>query len=845
MSKQERFYESLIKESPIAYAYHKMIYDAFGNPVDYEFIDVNAAFEKMTSLNASDIIGKKVTEVLPNINGESFDWIKEYSKIAETMTSREFGTYAETLQKYYRVYASSLKKGYFTTVFIDITNTMRRTHEQYALITMLNDVLLELNDDFAIVNIIAQDEVLNKPKSEIQDKYIDDILPFEVSEKIKHHALIAKNTKKKVTFSFSMTVKNKEYWHICDCIYTKILNENRIILFMSDITEKHELEYKLKQSESLFRALFEQAPIGVALVKDFTFMSNINDKFVDIMGMSRDELVKTDWKDITHPEDLEEDLRYFNLFKTGQIPSYSMVKRFIRKNGSIVWVFMVITYLMLEEYEDRKDTHVCMINDITEIMEINDALKESERSKSVMLSHLPGIAYRCALDEHWTMHFISDGCLQLTGYPSASILNNKEITFNEIIAPEYRNSLHEQWEVVVHDKTFFKGEYEIITSEGKRKWVFEQGQCIYDNEDNPLFLEGLIIDITESKNRELRISYMNSHDMLTGLYNRMYFMNEMQRYDTRTCLPLSIIIGDINGVRLVNNAFGTRRGDSLLLNISQLIKKNCRAEDVVARIGGDDFAVLMPNTDNETASLIAEKIIHDCEKLSKKPLKKPVFTNISLGYATKNKVSENINQIFRDAEDLMFKRKLLDRKSSHGDILAAILASLFAKSEETEEHAQRLFELSKKIGAHFNLKAKEIDMLQLFTLLHDVGKIGIDDSILKKPGKLTDKEWVEMKKHPEIGYKIAISSPELEPIADLIYTHHEHYDGNGYPQGLRGEEIPLLSRILSVADAFDAITHDRVYRKAATAEEALEEINRCSGTQFDPKMVESLNKIYT
>ena len=105
MSKQERFYESLIKESPIAYAYHKMIYDAFGNPVDYEFIDVNAAFEKMTSLNASDIIGKKVTEVLPNINGESFDWIKEYSKIAETMTSREFGTYAETLQKYYRFYA--------------------------------------------------------------------------------------------------------------------------------------------------------------------------------------------------------------------------------------------------------------------------------------------------------------------------------------------------------------------------------------------------------------------------------------------------------------------------------------------------------------------------------------------------------------------------------------------------------------------------------------------------------------------------------------------------------------------------------------------------------------------
>ncbi len=844
MSMQDKFYETLIKEIPIAYAHHKMIYDALGVPIDYEYVDVNAAFEKMTSLNASEIIGKRVTEIIPDIVNDAFDWIKEYGKVADTQTNREFQTYADSLNKYYRVYASSSQKGYFTTIFLDITNTIKRTHEQTALITMLNDILLELDNEFVVLNIIAPDDILIKPKSDMIGKHLNTIVPEDLFKQIEYYASIAKKTQKKTTFEYTIDYKDKKRWYKSDCIHTKILNENRFIFFTSDITEKHELEYKLKQSESLFRALFEQAPIGVALVKDYTFMSYLNDKLINIMGMTREELVKTDWKDITHPEDLEEDLRYFNLFKSGQIPSYSMVKRFIRKNGSIVWVFMVITYLMLDEFEDRKDTHVCMINDITEIMEMNDALRESERSKSVMLSHLPGIAYRCAIDEHWTMHFISDGCLQLTGYPPSSVLNNNEITFNEIIAPEYRDSLHEQWRAVVKDKTFFKGEYEIITSDGKRKWVYEQGQCIYDDENNPLFLEGLIIDITESKNRELRISYMNSHDILTGLFNRMHFMNEMQRHDIKNCLPLSIIIGDINGVRLVNNAFGTKRGDKLLLSISHLIKQNCREKDIVARIGGDDFAILMPNTDNETASEIADKIISDCEKLSKKPLKKLVFTNISLGYATKNKMTEDIHQIFRDAEDLMFKRKLLERKSSHGDILAAILVSLFAKSEETEEHAQRLFELSKKIGAHFNLKAKDFDLLQLFTLLHDVGKIGIDDNVLKKPGKLTDKEWVEMRKHPEIGYKIAISSPELEPIADLIYTHHEHYDGKGYPQGLKGEEIPLLSRILSIADAFDAITHDRVYRKAASVEEALAEINRCSGTQFDPKAVEALNKIF-
>ncbi len=190
-----------------------------------------------------------------------------------------------------------------------------------------------------------------------------------------------------------------------------------------------------------------------------------------------------------------------------------------------------------------------------------------------------------------------------------------------------------------------------------------------------------------------------------------------------------------------------------------------------------------------------------------------------------------------DAQELMYKNKLLNRKSSHSATLSAVMAAMYERSEETEEHAERLANLSKKIGRKLNLFQKNLDELELLAMLHDVGKVGIRDDILNKPGKLNDEEWEIMKKHPEIGYRIAMSSPELEPVARYILTHHERWDGTGYPLSLKSEEIPLLSRILAVVDAYDAMTHQRVYKEAISKEAALEEIKKNAGTQFDPEIV--------
>ncbi|HBN83245.1 MAG TPA: GGDEF domain-containing protein, partial [Clostridiales bacterium] len=179
-------------------------------------------------------------------------------------------------------------------------------------------------------------------------------------------------------------------------------------------------------------------------------------------------------------------------------------------------------------------------------------------------------------------------------------------------------------------------------------------------------------------------------------------------------------------------------------------------------------------------------------------------------------------------------KKLLQSKSIHNSVISSLKTSLWEKNQDTEEHANRLVKLSKAIGEKMMLTGEQMSKLELLSTLHDIGKIGVSDGIINKPGKLSQEERILMNKHPEIGYRIAMTSNELSPIAEYILSHHERYDGKGYPQGMKGEQIPLLSRIIAVVDAFDAMTSDRPYRKAMTQEAAIDEIGRNAGTQFDP-----------
>ncbi len=350
----------------------------------------------------------------------------------------------------------------------------------------------------------------------------------------------------------------------------------------------------------------------------------------------------------------------------------------------------------------------------------------------------------------------------------------------------------------------------------------------------------IVRNITENKEHLERIEHLSFHDQLTGLYNRRFYEEELKRLDTVRNLPLSLVMLDVNGLKLTNDAFGHLAGDELLKSVSNVLMNQCRTDDIIARIGGDEFIVLLPATTHTEASKIVDRIQAEMKYLSVSNV--PV--SVSIGCQTKNNDLEPIMDVFVKAEDQMYRNKLTESQSMRNKTIQVILETLNAKNKREKIHSENVSIISRNIGEELELDDQLIKEIEIAGLMHDIGKIAISESVLNKEGPLTESEYVEVKKHPESGYQILKSVDAYSSLAEYALSHHEWYDGTGYPKGLKGIEIPLISRIISVADAYEAMISDRAYRRAMSHEDAIEELNRCAGTQFDPEIVEAIVRHY-
>jgi diguanylate cyclase (GGDEF)-like protein/putative nucleotidyltransferase with HDIG domain len=329
------------------------------------------------------------------------------------------------------------------------------------------------------------------------------------------------------------------------------------------------------------------------------------------------------------------------------------------------------------------------------------------------------------------------------------------------------------------------------------------------------------------------IEYFNFHDPLTNLYNRRYYENNLNKLDIPKNLPLTIVVSDINGLKLINDAFGHGEGDRFIVSAANIILNSCRTADLIARTGGDEFVIIMPNTNESTTEKIIDKINEKIKKIDVSSIK----LSISFGFKTKNNIDEDICKIYKTAEDLMYREKLLVIPSMRSGAIETILNALHEKDKSSEIHSRVVSKISEKIALACKMNRQDVSEIKTAGLLHDIGKIMIPTEIILKNGKLTNEEYKTIKKHSEIGFRILNSSQNMGNIANIVLSHHERWDGLGYPRGIKGYDIPLQSRIISIADSFDAMTSKRTYQKICTNEDALAEIVRCSGTQFDPELV--------
>lgn len=625
----------------------------------------------------------------------------------------------------------------------------------------------------------------------------------------------------------------------------QIHDQNVVIAICRDISQRKLMERHLEHSYSLMRYIIEHANSAVA----------VHDKYYRYMYVSQSYLKQFQIEETSiigkHHYAVFPDLpqKWRDSHKRALCGEISRGEQdpFYRRDGRLEWTrwecrpwyeadnsiggFIVYTEIITDRINDEQAQAeqkalleaifsnapllLIMVNAQRRIQQINEfAARFAGREKQEMLGLRGGEALRClhALDA-------AEGCG--SGAPCRQCAIRKTVTNTldhgtthlQVEAPFSFATGNE-----IHHLTLLISSTPVMFQDSRMALVTLQ-------------------DITERKKFEEQLKYLSMHDQLTGLYNRAYLENKIERLGECNEYPLTIICMDLDGLKLVNDTLGHDYGDRQLELCAQILKHSFRASDTVARVGGDEFTALLPRTDLEAAEVIVKRIRARLESYNQE-YKQKIPLGLSIGLACAQAQRQDLSQTYKQADDLMYRDKLNRGINSRSQIIKALIAALDERDFITSGHVLRLEDLCVDIGQAVNLSSAQLSNLTLLAQMHDLGKVGIPDHILFKAGPLTDEEWDIMRQHPEKGYRIAQATTDLAGIAGLVLRHHEQWDGQGYPLGLARENIPIECRILAIADSFDAMTNDRPYRKALSVDEALAELQKHAGTQFDPQLVE-------
>ena len=899
-SSKDTMCRMLFKHMHSAFVFHKIICDPEGHPVDYIFLDVNPSFEQHLGIKAEDIIGNSVKHMFPET--EQY-WIDKYGEVALFGNSVQFQDYSVTFDKYFKVSAYSPAKGYFVTVFDDVTeyiktqNQLKATNEKlintnqelatsYEELETTNEELVATHEE-----LLASEEMILKQLEQLQaskdavdrvNQRLSDIIEF-----LPDATFVIDSDKKVIAWNKaveSMTGVKKEqmigkgnyayavpfygearpmlldlialednelegrynYQHLRregNTLYAEIYNPNVYAgkgaffkVAASPLFDRHgNIVGAIESIRNIsdYKRLEEERKRHFNLSIDMLCIANFDGYFVDVnpawervLGFSRSQLLSIPYLDLIHPEDRESAVLAAQGLSEGQV-SVAFNNRYQCADGSYKWLSWN-SFPLVDE-----GLIYAVVRDITDQRLSEEALKDSEAKFRSIVENAYDVIY--SLDRDGNVLYVSPNVGENLGYQASELEGNKLVKF---IHPEDKQKFHSfLYQLFNTDQRYAGVECRIRNEKGNWKWHKINASVLKkDDQGSVLSCIGISRDITESKEHVEQLKYISLHDSLTGLKNRVYFEQQMYHIQENKVSPVGIIICDVDGLKLVNDTLGHTTGDALLMLVAGALRECFCKEEVVARVGGDEFAIIFPRGDLKTV----EDAYHQITKrITDYNDENPdLLLNVSMGYAVSSKPQINMMELYKTADDKMHREKLHRSQSARSAIVQTLKKALEARDYITEGHADRLQDLMAAMAKSLGLSESQISDMKLLGQFHDIGKVGIPDRILFKPGILTEEEHNEMKRHCEIGYRIALAAQDLVPVADWILAHHEWWNGEGYPRGIKGEEIPLECRVLSIVDSYDAMTSDRPYRKAMSHQEAIAELIRCSGTQFDPELVD-------
>ncbi|MBP2641955.1 MAG: diguanylate cyclase and metal dependent phosphohydrolase [Firmicutes bacterium] len=603
----------------------------------------------------------------------------------------------------------------------------------------------------------------------------------------------------------------------------------------------HQIELEI-QNEELRRAqteldivsaryfdLYDRAPIGYCTITEKELIAEANLTVANLLGVLRGELIQRPISQFIFKED--QDIYYLRkkrMFETGQTHTFEL--RMVKSDETVFWA-----HLETVAAKNIDGVTVCriMMVDITERKKLETDLANEKKLLETTLSSIgDGVI---STDNKGHIVYFNRTAEIFTGWTQETAKGKSLDEVLHTVHASTREKNENRVEKLLQGETNYQlvSHALLIAKNGSERPIEDKVASIVQ-ENGEIFGAVLVIrDFSEQKKKQEKIEFLSYHDQLTGLYNRRFYLEELKRLDTERNLPMTIVMADVNGLKLINDSLGHVMGDKLLKKVAEVITNGCRDDDIIARLGGDEFVIILPKTDTREATQIIQRI----KELSLKEKVGFIDISISFGYETKHTKEENIQEVFKKAEDYMYKKKLFESPSMRGKTIRTIITALQEKSKIEEQHARRVSLLCESMAEALGLGGYEIKKITSAGLLHDIGKIAIDEKILNKPGNLTEAEWKEMRRHPKIGCNILKMVNDMTEIAEYVLAHHERWDGKGYPKGLKENEIPFVSRILIIADAYDDMTSGRNYKSVLADEAAVEELRKNAGIQFDPELV--------